>query len=280
MSLVLLTLAACGSGSTSGQEDRRLLTVTAVRSATEAEGTAHVSFVLRQQTTGIPNEPDQSLEISAEGVVDVNANRGRFRMAMSNFDGEGDERLQPTGDLIVDGDTGYTRSAGADASEDEKWRQLPPGGDLTGLGMFGLDVSFVTGLGLDVFGLPEPNDVEHLGQQDLRGTITSHYRVTVEPPEEEAQDDRIHLTFFADGEPFAYDVWVDDDDRMRRMNFRVDLTASTKKFVESFEARDGGTTTTFPTTLSLFATVDIEAWDFGDSVDIEVPPPDQIATAK
>ncbi len=277
MSFVVLTLAACGSESTSGQGDRRPLTLTAVRSATEAEGTAHVSFVLRQQTTGIPDQPDQSLELSVEGVVDVNANRGSFLMTMSNFDGEGDERH--TGDLIVDGDTGYMRSTGADAPEDEKWLQLPRGFDLTGLGFAAIDASFVTGLGLDVFGLAEPSDVEDLGREELRGTSTSHYRVTIEASEGTVGDARLRAAF-ASGEPFVYDVWVDDADRMRRMNFRVDHTASTKKFVEDFEARNGDTTTTFPTALSLVATVDIEAWDFGDSVDIEVPPPDQITTAQ
>lgn len=53
-------------------------------------------------------------------------------------------------------------------------------------------------------------------------------------------------------------------------------SSATSSF-EDFQSRTDGTATTFPADMSLVGEVKIELWDFRESVDIEVPPPEQIS---
>lgn len=269
---LVLSLAACGTDPTGGEQT--VLSLTAVSEATAEERTARTATVWRQTTKGLPDEADQSFEWSVEGVVDLQQSRGRFRLETSNFDSERGERVEGAVDLLVDDQTGYARSTDAEAAG-EKWLKLPRGNDLTNLGVTAIDASFASGLGLKVLGLDGPSEVEELGREDLRGTSTLHYRVTVDASEEDVQSAGLSPTFAVS--PFVYEVWVDDADRMRRMTFQLDLTASTRAMLERHEGGEEGATT-LPPEFSIVATVDIEAWDFGIPVDIELPSPDQVTT--
>lgn len=281
-----LVLTGCGSG-TGVEAGLRPLVLSAVQASTEDAGTAKTSFVVRMEMSGIPDEPDQSFELRAEGALDITNKRARFVVEVP----EGMEDEMPfTGplDMIVDGDTAYVRLPEGEAPPGRPWLRMPAstgfdGGTSFGLG--GLGSAFDPNLGLDLLGFGEPSSVETVGRADVRGTSTIHYRVTATPNEESADGRNVFLQMFSNGQPFVYDVWVDDDDRLRKVTFSVDLAAMLRAMFDAFAgmaAEMGGemggeeAQEEFPADMSMLIESEMEVWDFGVAVDIVIPPADQV----
>ena len=101
------------------------------------------------------------------------------------------------------------------------------------------------------------SEIEEVGEEEVRGTKTTHYRATIDmqkvvdamPP---GQRPATVGPLAAMG-AVPVDVWLDDDDRPRRQRMRIPLPGGAGEM-----------------------TITIEAFDFGKPVDIELPPADQI----
>jgi hypothetical protein len=103
------------------------------------------------------------------------------------------------------------------------------------------------------------SDSNNLGEEDVRGASTTHYWIQVDPkklaehlPAERKPD----LEDPAQSEPFPVDVWVDDEDRVRRLRIRDEMA--------------GGDSMTITT----------EFFDFGIEVDVERPSDDVISSER
>ena len=97
------------------------------------------------------------------------------------------------------------------------------------------------------------DDVTEVGEEELRGTKTTHYKLTInvdkaieETPE--AQREMLRSTLEKLGvESFPAEVWIDDDGRLRKM-------------IQQVPIEQGGTTG-----------ITFELFDFGTEVDVEAP---------
>jgi hypothetical protein len=110
----------------------------------------------------------------------------------------------------------------------------------------------------------DPDSVDEVGREDVRGEGTTHYRATLDPEAAVAaapEADRARLEALAaqlGSGPVAVDVWIDGDGRVRRMATDVPLPP----------AAGGGT-----------AQVGMDLFDFGVDVEVEPPPPDDVTPA-
>lgn len=98
--------------------------------------------------------------------------------------------------------------------------------------------------------------IEEVGEEDVRGTWTTHYRTRLDMAKVLAampDEQRAASAALAEMADVPVDVWLDDEDRPRRQRMLFTVP--------------GGAGT---------VTMTIEAFDFGTPVDIELPPADQV----
>ena len=113
-------------------------------------------------------------------------------------------------------------------------------------------------------------DVKEVGEEDVRGTKTTHYRATVdlkkaaaaEPEAKEAIDQAIEQLGTSS---FPMDVWIDDEGRLRRMRHEIDSSKSPQGQQAAQAGQPVGK-----------VSVDMELFDFGTKVDVAEPPADQV----
>jgi hypothetical protein len=109
-------------------------------------------------------------------------------------------------------------------------------------------------------------DVVEVGEEEVRGTKTTHYRTVLDLT---ASIDQLGGGLDDQAEPLRQqlaavpvEVWLDDDGRIRRQRTTLDL---------SLPGITGATDTKVTTT--------VEAFDYGKPVTIEVPKPEDVADA-
>jgi hypothetical protein len=114
------------------------------------------------------------------------------------------------------------------------------------------------------------SEVETVGSEELRGVATTHYRAVIDPSElsklappqgataSQSLVDRI--TEQSGLDPVPVDVWIDD-------------TGLVRKLAMAFEATDASTSQ------SSDVSVSFEIWDYGEAVEIELPPAPQVVDA-
>lgn len=106
------------------------------------------------------------------------------------------------------------------------------------------------------------DDFEEVGQEDVRGVETTHYRGTIdlrkaaEQVPEEARESFERATELLGTNKLPFDVWIDEDGMARRMKYEQALPGA------------GGETATMALTMEFF--------DFGIEVNIEPPPADEV----
>jgi hypothetical protein len=110
-------------------------------------------------------------------------------------------------------------------------------------------------------------DVEELGTEELRGTQVTHYRVLVDADylADLSEEERAELEAqgpLPTGE-FPLEVWIDDERTIHRFLMTIDGGSVTQESLDGTEA--------FGT-----MTMQFDFFDFGDSVEIEAPPADQV----
>ena len=109
-------------------------------------------------------------------------------------------------------------------------------------------------------------DVKAVGTENVRGVKTTHYKATVDmnkaeasmTPEQRKSVDALKAKTGITTIPV--EVWVDTQGRARKFWSRIDMTKASDA-----SAKVGSVTTT------------LEFYDFGSPVQIEAPPPDQVA---
>ncbi len=233
------TLTACGDAAAVSLGDAANRTLDAATARFEAS----ISF--------------DDLVLHATGAYDLVAGRSSIQLDVGDLLAgvglaEGDEPLEI---VVVDGDDTYMRFGlfkqllGTDG-----WVRAD--GERVA-GLLGADAGRATaGASPTVLlrALVGAADVETVGADDVRGVATTHHRGTLDHDGlgivTEARDREALsalLEGLEDGEELVLDAWVDDAGLVRRVEL----------------ARDG-------------VAFGVELFGFGDAVDIEVPPPDEV----
>jgi hypothetical protein len=241
--LSLTVLGGCG-----GAADPSLF-ATAVRN-TEAAGGAEIVFSMRMEAPGM-SEP---LEMSGNGVEDASKRRGHFTF---------ESPMTGSMEVVSDDMTVYMRSdLFAAALGGKDWMKLDLrramssfGLDLGSSGQFGQSAAEQLRMLRAVSG-----DVSEEGHDEVAGTDTTHYSATVDlrrypdvMPEEQREAARKgveRLIEMTGQSEIPMDVWIDGDQRVRRMAWNQSI-------------RQGST--------EMKMEITAEYVRFGVPVDVEVP---------
>jgi hypothetical protein len=214
--LALTLLGGCG-----GAADTSLF-ATAVRN-TEAAGGAEIVFSMRMEAPGM-SEP---LEMSGNGVEDASRRRGHFTF---------ESPMTGSMEVVSDDMTVYMRSdLFAAALGGKDWMKLDLrrarssfGLDLGSSGQFGQSAAEQLRMLRAVSG-----DVSEEGHDQVAGTDTTHYSATVDlrrypdvMPEEQRDAARKgveRLIEMTGQSEFPMGVWIDGDQRVRRMTWQQSM---------------------------------------------------------
>jgi hypothetical protein len=279
-----LSLVASGCGGTTATV-QELASFKQVQRASAAPGSAR--FALRLETS-IPGAKEP-FSFTAEGGFDTTAKRAQLSVDLSafadlfkslgaSFGGMVKSDL-PQGkdawklDAIVDGANVYIRfplftdklPAGKTWIRGDAKELSSGDGQLGQFGSFaGTDPRDVLGLLKAISGT-----IQAVGTDTVRGVETSHYRATIDVkklvtllPAAQRQslagfDGLIGKSGVAD---IPVDVWIDSEQRVRKLV--LDASAAAPGSTEKAKA-----------------SVQIEVYDYGKPLELELPPPEQVADA-
>lgn len=285
-----LVAVGCGGDSSSGVSREpvsfRELAQSASASADAKSG--RFSFDMSMTFPGT----DKPFALSGEGAFDEASGRASFAVDMSSFAkllgglvaglaGPSATDLPDFDDasgwkieVVQDGDVGYVRFPALDD-------QLPDGktwirGDAGDVSAGGVDFDE-----FEQFAKTDPRElldslravtstVETVGSEQLRGVGTTHYRAVIDPAElgrlakgadpGASQSLVDEITAQSGLGPIPVDVWIDEAGLVRRLAM-------------SFEATEPGTSESSEVSMAF------ELWDYGEAVEIALPPASQVADA-
>jgi hypothetical protein len=237
----VLLLAGCNaiSGLTGGAADPASMVLTAADKTTEAGSSR---FAVTSTNTGA----GEGFDLSGEGVFDYAGQRGSISMNIPGFG-------QTT--TLIDGNVVYQQIPEEQAAQlGGTWMRFDmsglPGAEQGGLSSGNSDPSAAMEW---LKGASE--DITEVGQEDVRGDATTHYRVTLdlqkaaEAGGQEAATTQEMLQSMSTTTVPA-DVWIDGEGRMRKMTYALEMNV-------------GGQAFSSDTT--------VELWDFGVAVDVTPP---------
>jgi hypothetical protein len=258
----VLALTACAGGSDASE------VVAQAASSTEDAGSYRVDAQVSME--GFTPEP---VAMPAEGVFDADERRGHMTMDLSSLTDSTGEADVGEVEMIVEGLVFYLRAPALRElrPELEPWIRF----DLQALGeQQGVDLEQLRQLSRQsnpsealAYLRGVSGDVEEVGNEDVRGVETTHYRATVDldrvvaqasSEQREALRTQIEpLQQRANVDDALVDVWIDDDGLVRRQVIRY----------EDMRLAPGPTGD---------LTLRMELYDFGVEVDVEPPPEDQV----
>jgi hypothetical protein len=158
-------------------------------------------------------------------------------------------------DMIMIDDLIYMKSA--DLGIGDKWLKIDLNDESSMMSMFGK----ATDPEAMFKSMSKPKKLELLGQEDVEGVATNHYRITMDPKQYmEAMEFPAEMAQFLPKE-IVSDMWVDAEDRPRKYSQTLETPAV------------GGGQPTTSTTEGYYR-------DFGADVDIEAPPESEVSTKK
>jgi len=273
MAIVALLVAGVATALTRRNESPStpLAMVQASASTTQHAGTARVSATIKGLSGPLTNG------ITIDGGYDFDNRRADMEIDPSKFGVPGVGRIEAIADYSS-GLVMYMKFPSQIASElgNKPWVKVDLGAFLKDAG---LDVnlgSLTQGSSNDpTQGLNMvrgADSVVAVGTEEVRGTPTTHYRVTVNLDRAIAEapaDQRQALTQLASlytVRTFPIDVWIDSSGRMNRYQQTIDPT--TIHLPACTPARANPFTT--PITMTY------ELYDFGSEVDVNIPPADQV----
>ena len=236
LALCALTLLISGCGGADGS-----LLATAVQN-TEDAGGAEVAFQMEIQVPG----QAQPIVMTGNGVEDA-----KNKLASLTF-----ESPPPVGriDLVQDDLTTYMRSdAFSTLGGGKEWMKM----DLEEIGSsMGLDMSEIPTVQtasdqLRMLEATSDGITEH-GTETVRGDETTHYSATVDV---ERMPNGERIAELSGLEEMPVDVWIDGEDRIRRMEVKQDMNA-------------GG--------VQMSMHIAVEYVRFGVPVDVDVPDDDEV----
>lgn len=230
--------------------------ITAAAQNTVAEGSAR--FTVTFESAGTPaDDGTQPLRIEGESDFESDLRRMVFHGPQGELE------------MVVDGSVIYLQLP---ATEQEQWARLDLAAFAEDGGTFG-----------DSSGLPfqDPADnlailedaatsVEESGEETIDGESTTRYDVTVDltraadEADPQVRDDLRAALQESGIDTLDMTVWIDGEDRIRRIAYTVDLDQA-EVDEEGVEAEGQGE-----------VTVTVEYFDFGATLDIEVPSDDQV----
>jgi hypothetical protein len=288
----VLVAAGCGGGTASSGVEATGEPISFEQLAQSASSSADAttgrfSFDMSMSFPGA----DEPFALSGEGAFDTTNERSSFAVDMSSlakllggfaagFGGAGAKDLpdfdDPAGwkiEFVQDGDVGYVKLPAIDD-------QLPDGktwvrGTAGDVKAGGFDFKE-----LDSFTRNDPRDVlealrglsgdiETLGTEELRGVETTHYRVLLDPGalakratagNPDATSLLGQLTAQDDIADVPLDVWIDGNGLVRKLSLALEAA-------DQSSGQSGGVSLAF------------ELWDYGEPVEIDVPPASQVVDA-
>jgi hypothetical protein len=290
LAVCALVTAGCGGGASSGVDGTgepisvRQLAASASTSADATSG--RFSFDMSFTFAGA----DEPLAFSGEGAFDTASERASFSLDMSalakllggfvaGFPGADKSDLpdfeDPAGwqiEIVQDGDVGYVHLPAIDGQlpAGKTWVRGTPGDVKAGGFDFKELESFTHNDPRDVLealrGLS--GDIQTVGTEELRGVETTHYRAPLEPAELVRKADATNLDAAtvlgrlsqAGVGEVPLDIWIDGNGLVRKLALDVDVP-------DASSGQAGSVSLAF------------ELWDYGERVEIDVPPPSQVAPA-
>lgn len=253
--MVLVVFAACGGGA-----GNPLAAITLAAARTSDAGTARMTSDMTMTIQG------QTIRSTGEGELDLANELSHLTMTMEGVPGAGVVETE----MYASGFTMYMRSDsfGVSIPGAKEWVEI----DLQAAGEeAGFDLGAFRQLGsndptasLDY--LRGAKSVEEVGSEEIRGTRTTHYRATIEwdsvvdeVPEDTREAMRANVDLITEwtGETeHVFDVWLDEEGRMRRMTMAFD----------------------YVTGPAAGSSIDMtmEMFDFGTDVAIELPDPSTV----
>ena len=211
----------------------------------------------------LPTPSAQDIEITMTGAVDPSTRRLRGEMDLSAAMPAG-MAVPPTISIVIDGDVAYLLLPAAPGAA-PRWQKVD-------------GAAFTQGATGGIPSSPNPLDsfeqlrsvdaeIENLGEEEVRGTKTTHYRTRLDmqkvleatPAEQRPPAGSAAAELIASMSEVPVEVWLDEEDRPRRQRMLFSMPADAATSRPAMEM-----------------TLQIETFDFGKPVVIELPPPDQI----
>lgn len=257
--LVAAAIILSGCASAGGRSAREIVVTAAA--ATRDAATSRVAVTIE------PEAPEGSTDagaplpgaFSGEGVWDYERNIGRLRMEMPRNDGQPPAEMET---LVLE-DAVYQRYPPElrQLTGAKTWLKLAVG-DLPRLASVNAASASSAESSDPTRALAmlrgASDDVREVGKETLRGVTVTHYRLTVDlqkAVDQAPADQQASIRSFmsrAGLRESEIEVWVDDDDRLR-------------KLVQYSPAGEGAR-----------LKVTTELYDFGTAVDVEAPPADEV----
>jgi hypothetical protein len=262
-----LALSACGSSDQAASFSSPGGVLAAI-SSTEEEKTSKVDFQLSISGT---EGGAADIEMVGTGEMDYETNNAVITAdlpASAGMEGTVESR-------VVDGISYVKTEVGGETVTPTPWVKVDLNQVAEEQGMEGLlqQGSSDPSDGLEML-RAAGDDVEEVGTEELRGDEVTHYTVTVnaanlsdsEDEDVRAQAEALELVY--GNADIPTDVWVDEENRVRKMEMSMDLAALSEQMTEGEGEQVTGT-----------MTMAYELYDFGAEVSIEAPPADQVTDA-
>jgi hypothetical protein len=234
--LLLVTATACGSGSDAEDTLQPFDAVRVAVSTTSQQPSSRMAMSTVTEVGGI------TVEMKGEGLFDYTAKTGRMSMTVPGGQGKIEE--------VIAGDKLYLQVPGQGPAyfvvpmKEIAGTSFSSGTDPTS------SLQVLTGLS---------DDVKSVGEVEVRGTRTTHFRGTYDLNRsvEQAQGiakDALEAMLKNTPDPVVpFDAYVDDQNRLRKLVQKVSTTSP------QLQGKP------------IVATVEMELYDFGVDVDVTVP---------
>jgi hypothetical protein len=259
----LLVLPACGGGDSVVADP----VADAATKTTEA-GSSRIEFTMAMEAEG------RSFTMRGDGVFDYTSPRGRMTLDLGDLaELAGGKLGSGRVEFVLDGPAYYMKFPQVtEAFFGKQWLKidLEELGELTGADLGAVQQANQNPAQLMQFLRGASDDIEELGKEEVRGVETTHYRATVDLDEaaeqgaevgelsdemrEQLQAEIERMKAQTGLETLPVDVWVDEEDLLRRMEMDVNFAV---------EGEQVGMDTT------------MDFFDFGVDVRVARPPADQ-----
>lgn len=275
-----LVAGACGSDgddsarstSTNKAKERPTQVVLAAADKTAEAKSSRMTFTLLMQgMQGVQGVPGGNVTVTGDGAFDYANRQGAFTLNLPSFGGMQVGQIE----AVSTGTTVYEKFPPQLASllGGKPWvkfdlNQLAQG---TGVDFNSISQASSGDPTQTLQYLKGAGDMVEVGREQLRGETVTHYRGTFDmakaaataPPEQQPSLQKMAQIYGSQQIPV--DVWVDGEQRLRKLSYVVDLGRLNLPAESTGGQRPTGT---FTFTLDLF--------DFGTPVTVTVPPPDQV----
>jgi hypothetical protein len=266
-----MALVAAGCGGSDTAQDNLGATVLAAATNTAEAETSKASMAIT--VAGASAEQTEPLTVTMDGALNYESGQGAFTV---NTPATAASPASST-EMMIDNTNAYLRLPAEAAAQfnGKTWLKIDTNATSEAAGVDLAALSTDSGNpaeGLEMLqGISD--DVTEVGKEEIRGDSTTHYRGSLDfAKAAEKESDQAKKNALAElgklygNRPLPLDVWLDDKDRVRKMNFTVDMST-----LSAPEATQGTTQT---------GTVDfsMEFYEFGTDVQVTIPPTDQVIT--